>query len=258
MTRSILDLPMISGRYLFPQTRRVADAEMIDVGDAKLACFRRTVNFDGLTLVHFHGNGEAVADYVPDMAEKFADLGLNSFFVEYRGYGDSTGDARLVAMLGDGERAMKEAGIDPARTIAMGRSIGSLYAIELVSRVPSIAGLILESGIADPYERFLTKADVARSGFSEQEMLAETKLHFHHKKKLLKYSNPMLVMHTENDGIVDITHAERLHKWASSRQKRLVRFSRGDHNTIFATNQNDYLAAIATLAKTIESQSATQ
>ena len=44
---------------------------------------------DKITMVHFHGNGEAVADYIPDMAEVFADLGLNSLFVEYREYGGS-------------------------------------------------------------------------------------------------------------------------------------------------------------------------
>ena len=36
------------------------------------------------TLVHFHGNGEAVADYIPWMESELAALGLNSLFVEYR------------------------------------------------------------------------------------------------------------------------------------------------------------------------------
>ena len=54
---------------------------------------------DAFTMIHFHGNGEAVADYVPFMAYVFLDMGLNSLFVEYREYGTSTGKAQLVAKL---------------------------------------------------------------------------------------------------------------------------------------------------------------
>ena len=161
---SILDHPAISGRYLFPQPRYVDDPFMVEVAGAELACYRRIIDPDTLTIVHFHGNGEALADYIPDMAEVFADLGLNSLFVEYREYGGSTGEARLVAMLGDGEAAIKAAGLAPDKAIVFGRSIGSLYAIELVHRQPAIAGLILESGIADPSERFLKYADLTAAG----------------------------------------------------------------------------------------------
>ena len=47
------------------------------------------------------------------------------------------------------------------------------------------------------------------------------------KQKLAGYHNPLLVMHTEHDGLVDISHAERNYKWAASSQKRLLRFPLG-------------------------------
>ena len=156
----ILDDPAISGKYLFPQDRLVDDPFIVRIDDVELACYRKIVDPDALTMIHFHGNGEAVADYLPYLADWFAELRLNSLFVEYREYGGSTGKAQLVAMLGDGEAAMKTAGISPEKAIVFGRSIGSLYAIELAHRQPSIAGLIIESGIADPAERFLTYADL--------------------------------------------------------------------------------------------------
>jgi alpha-beta hydrolase superfamily lysophospholipase len=248
---SILNHPAISGQYLFPQPRCVDQPFMVDVGDAQLACCRRIIDPNQLTIVHFHGNGEAVADYVPDMADIFADLGLNSLFVEYRQYGGSTGQATLVSMLGDGEAAIKAAGLAPERVIAFGRSIGSLYAIELVHRQEAVAGLILESGIADASERFLTYADLTAAGVAESEVVAEVKRHFNHKKKLSQYQNPLLILHTENDGLIDISHAERNHKWAGSTQKRLVRFPLGNHNTIFGTNAKEYLVAIRTFSNAI-------
>ena len=252
-TNSILDHPAVSGRYLFPQQRCVSDPFMVDVGDVELACYRQIVDLDAFTIVHFHGNGESVADYVPDLSSMFAQIGLNSLFVEYREYGASTGKAQLAAMLGDGEAAMNAASLKPEKTIAFGRSIGSLYAIELAFRVPNVAGLILESGIADPSERFLTYADLEAEGINEADVVAETKRRFNHKKKLSGYCNPLLVLHTENDGLIDISHAERNHKWAGSTQKRLVRFPIGNHNTIFGANFKEYFGAVRNFVEGMQS-----
>lgn len=246
---SILDLPEVSGNYFFPQDRSVDEPFVVDVNGAQLNCYHRVVAHQNLTLMHFHGNGETVADYVPDMADELADLGLNSLFVEYRQYGGSTGKAHLVAMLGDGEAAFNAAGLVPEKTLVLGRSMGSLYAIELVHRLPRIAGLIIESGIADAAERFLKYADLTSAGIPEADVQAEVKRHFNHKRKLSGYKGPVLIMHTENDGLIDISHAERIYKWASGSEKRLLRFPRGNHNTILARNREEYLQAIDRLAK---------
>lgn len=247
--QNTLDSPAVSGCYLFPQSRLVDDPFMVEVDGIELASFRRVVDPERYTIVHFHGNGEAVADYVPDMADELAGLGFNSLFVEYREYGGSTGKAQLVAMLGDGEAAVAAAGIAPEKVIAFGRSIGSLYAIELVNRVPGIGGLILESGIADPAERFLTYADLAAAGINKAEVFSEVKRYFDHQKKLSGYRGPLLILHTEHDGLIDICHAERNYEWAAGPKKRLVRFSAGDHNSIIAWNRDEYFEAIANFVK---------
>ena len=110
---SILDHPAVSGCYLFPQDRFVKAPFLVNVPGAVLVCARNIIDPSWLTLVHFHGNGEAVADYVPWMAREFSALGLNSLFVEYREYGRSTGRAQLAAMLGDGEAVIAAAGLAP-------------------------------------------------------------------------------------------------------------------------------------------------
>jgi len=130
---SILDVPQVSGKYFFPQERSIDDPFVVEVPGARLNCFHRVVATDNITLVHFHGNGEAVADYVPDMADELADLNLNSLFVEYRQYGGSTGLAHLVAMLGDGEAVIAAADLVPEKMLVLGRSMGSLYALLYVT-----------------------------------------------------------------------------------------------------------------------------
>lgn len=246
---SILDLPQISGSYFFPQDRCVDEPLIVNVPGARLHCFHRVVAPQNLTLVHFHGNGEAVADYVPDMADELANLGLNSLFIEYRQYGGSTGEAHLVAMLGDGEAAIHAAGLVPERMLVLGRSMGSLYAIELAHRLPRIAGLIIESGIADAAERFLKYADLSAAGVTEAAVPAEVQRHFNHKRKLSDYRGPVLILHTERDGLIDISHAERNHRWAGGTEKQLVRFPQGNHNTILARNRVQYFQAISRLAR---------
>ncbi|HEY0982533.1 alpha/beta hydrolase [Schlesneria sp.] len=249
---SLLDLPAVSGCYLFPQSRTVRKAWMVPVDGAELACVHHVIDPARLTLIHFHGNGEAVADYVPWMAEELAAQGLNSLFVEYRGYGASTGEAQLVAMLGDGEAVMKAAGLTPERVIAFGRSIGSLYAIELVHRQPTTAGLILESGIAEPAERFLKYADLRGTELTPQDVMDEARRHFHHRQKLSGYRGPALLLHTVNDGMVEISHAERNLEWLAGDQKKLIRFSAGDHNRIMECNAQAYFDEIGEFVKLLE------
>jgi pimeloyl-ACP methyl ester carboxylesterase len=178
------------------------------------------------------------------MADVFEDMGLNQLFVEYRAYGGSSGEAKLVAMLADGEAVMQAAGIAPEQAVVFGRSIGSFYAIELAHRQPSVAGLIIESGIADPYERFLTYSNLESAGISESDVRAEVAKHFNHQSKLSGYTNPLLILHAENDRLIDMSHAERNEAWAGSKYKRLVRFPNGDHNTIFPANMNPYIATV--------------
>lgn len=248
---SILDRPAVSGCYLFPQPRVVADPFMVEVDGAELACYRNVIDPAAFTLVHFHGNGECVADYVPTMADVFESFGLNSLFVEYREYGASTGKAQLVTMLGDGDVVLNAAGLAPEKVIVFGRSIGSLYAIELAARQPNIAGLVIESGIADPSERFLTYADLRSAGLEKDDVLAEVERQFNHQRKLSDYVNPLLILHTENDGLIDISHAERNLEWAGSKQKKLVRFPHGNHNTIFRANLTEYLEAVRSFVELV-------
>ncbi|MDP7016965.1 MAG: alpha/beta hydrolase [Pirellulaceae bacterium] len=226
---------------------------MIDVGGAQLACHHHVSDPDNLTLVHFHGNGEVVADYVPGMVDELTRLGLNSLFVEYREYGDSTGTAQLVAMLGDGQRVLEAVGLQPGEVIVFGRSIGSLYAIELAHRHPDIGGMILESGIAAPGERFLAYADLRAAGIDEAEVMAEVKRHFDHRTKLWGYRQPLLIMHCEQDDLVDISHAERNHKWARG-YKLLRRFRDGNHNSIMMANYAEYFQSIKSFAKLVAAE----
>ena len=74
-------------------------------------------------------------------------------------------------------------------------------------------------------------------------MRAEVARHFNHQAKLASYTNPLLILHTEKDGLIDISHAERNLVWSASGRKQLVRFPMGNHNTTLPVNLREYLKA---------------
>lgn len=240
---SLLDRPEVSGQYFFPRRSRLPGAWWVETPEARLSCWLETVDPRRPTLIHFHGNGEVVGDYLPQLAEQFVDTGVNLLLAEYRGYGESTGRPAAVAMLDDVERIFERLGSPPERVIAFGRSIGSLYAVELARRVPTLAGLVLESGIADPFERFLLYADL-ESGVDTGELERETNRHFNQRAKLGAYVNPLLVMHTRDDTLIDMSHAERLYAWGGGEDKELVLFPEGGHNGILHENAGEYFASL--------------
>jgi len=170
-------------------------------------------------------------------------LGANLLLAEYRGYGMSEGEPALVAMLDDVPRIVDASGVPPRQIIFFGRSLGSLYALHGAALYPDAAGLIIESGLADPLERILVRIAPAEVGATLPELQAEIARHLDQRAKLAAFGGRVLVMHSRHDDLVAVDHAERLHAWAGE-PKQLLIFERGDHNTILAANQQAYFAAI--------------
>jgi alpha-beta hydrolase superfamily lysophospholipase len=244
MADSILDHPIISQRYFFPRACRIPSPLRIESGDARLACWFHRVDPEALTVVHFHGNGEVVGDYLGDFADRIAGMGCNLLLAEYRGYGMSTGEPQLGRMLEDVGPIVQATGSPPERLVLFGRSAGSLLALEAVSRLPEVAGLVIESGIADPLERLLLRLDPGELGLSADEFAAAVRDRLNHRRSIGAYRGPTLILHALHDDLVDVGNARRLASWAGG-PVTLKLFDRGDHNTVLTENEAGYFAAVA-------------
>jgi len=240
---SPFDHPIVSARYFFPRPGAPEDWVEVAVDGAVLACSYRVVDPARPTMLHFHGNGEIVADYVPALRGWFEALGVNVFFAEYRGYGGSTGTPKLAAMLDDVSAIAEATGVAPERLVVFARSVGSIYGIELASRLP-VAGLVLESGIADVLQRVSLRASAGELGVDPATLIAEAKRLFDHQAKLQAYKGRLLVMHAKHDDLVGVEHAEQNHAWSGSEDKTLVVLPRGDHNSIMFANPEAYGEAL--------------
>lgn len=245
---SLLDHPLLASRYFLPRRDAVSDPFIVTAADgtSRLACHRAAPFADALTVLHFHGNAEVVADYVPGIAVALNALGVNVVFAEYRGYGGSTGTPALGAMLDDAEAVFGALGLPPERIVPFGRSLGSLFAVEVAALHPTVAGLVIESGIADPLERTLLRVSPHDLGVSSEELEAAVRARFDQRAKLSAYGGPLLVLHAAGDSLIAPSHAERTFAWAGAprEDKELVLFERGDHGSIFSANRADYLARV--------------
>jgi fermentation-respiration switch protein FrsA (DUF1100 family) len=243
---TLLDHPLVSSRYFFPRREAFPHPYWVDAADgSKLACSYHEVNSAATTVVYFHGNGEVVADYLPGFPDWLTQAGYNVLLAEYRGYGMSTGQPALVGLLEDVPAIIRSLGIPDSHIVLFGRSIGSLYAVHGVSRHPQVAGVILESGIANITERFFMRVQPEELGMSKTTLVDELQRHFDYAAKLRGFQGRTLVLHTRHDELVHVHHAELLYT-AAPEPKALHIFDQGGHNDIFYRNRQAYMQLVET------------
>jgi len=246
MPGHLLDHPIISERYFFPRQQPIANPFVVTTPGGELHCYREAPHADAPTLLHFHGNGEVVDDWLADFSPSLIGAGFNVFFAEYRGYGGSTGRPALAGMLDDAVAIADATGVDPSKLFVYGRSVGSIYALHVASERP-VAGLIIESGIADVFQRLAIRMEPAELGVGEGELNEAVAGALDHEAKMRGYAGPVLVLHARGDHLVPVDHATDLSAWAGERG-RLVLFDQGDHNSIHYYNGGEILAAVAKFA----------
>jgi pimeloyl-ACP methyl ester carboxylesterase len=238
---SVLDHPVVSARYFWPRADAVPASARFVVptrdGD-ELHCARIGSGPDW--VLHFHGNGEVADDWLELLPPLFAAAGFSTVLVEYRGYGGSSGEPRLCGMLPDGEDVLRALGTT-GRVVAFGRSIGSLYAVELAARTP-LRGLVLDSGIHDLTERLLVRLAPRELGTDDASLRREVATWFDQGAKLGLHAGPTLLLHAEDDDMVHVRHAHR--NAAAARHPTLALFPQGGHNALFAANTTAYAEAL--------------
>lgn len=240
---SLLDHPIISQRYFFPREAPLTNTFWVNCGDARLACAYHEVDKEAPTLVHFHGNGEVVADYLDGFPELIGRMGCNCFLAEFRGYGGSTGTPQLGKMLEDVQRTVEAIGQPHHKLIFFGRSVGSLFAVKAIDLFPDAAGLILESAIADPTERLLLRVHPAELGTTSAGLEQAITEAMNTRQSMTRFTKPTLILHTRNDGLIDVSHAEQLARWSGGPVKLEI-FQQGNHNDIMFANGPRYFQLI--------------
>jgi pimeloyl-ACP methyl ester carboxylesterase len=195
-------------------------------------------------ILFFHGNGETVGDY--DFAGPLYNrLDLSLLAVDYRGYGQSSGEPSVTAMMQDAHIIFKDVRSwmkSENRTgplFVMGRSLGSACAIELASVFQDdIAGLIIESGFATTIPLLQTLGiNTASFGIEEKDC-------FMNVAKIERITKPTYILHARYDHLIPVVNAEILQAHSGARAKEFQVVPGADHNSIMAVTGDLYFEAI--------------
>ena len=138
----------------------------------------------------------------------------------------STGQPALASMLDDVSAIIRSLDLPERRIVLFGRSLGSLYAVHGVFRHPQVAGLILESGIANIAERFFLRVQSEELGMPRTAILEELQRHFDYAAKLTVFRARRACSIPGTTSMVHVYHAEMLYA-AAPEPKTLHIFDQG-------------------------------
>jgi len=203
---------------------RGAERVWLESGDARTEAWflpaRRDAQPSGALILYAHGNGELIDDWL-DAFETPRGWGVSALLVEFPGYGRSSGtpsEASLAAMMATAfDWALTRPGVDPARVIGWGRSLGG-GAVCALSRERTLAALVLES-------TFTSVRSLAQ-GLGLPRFLVRDPLDS--LVVIGSFPGPVLIVHGEQDNLIPVAHARALD--AAAKDSRLIVLPGCGHN----------------------------
>jgi alpha-beta hydrolase superfamily lysophospholipase len=236
----------------FTQCPKNAFDLFVAVGDnVSISCRFYTGNGEWPWILFFHGNGEVVSDY-DEISPFYHQKKMNLVVADYRGYGASTGTPTLADLVKDARVIFKEVREELLKRNlrkdlwVMGRSLGSIAALELASRYQEeLKGLIIESGFPSVVRiMFHLGLPVQVMGLEkiDQECL----------ERIKKIFLPTLIIHGDQDSLVPLENAEAIYQHLGTREKKLLIIPSATHNDIMLVGFKDYFNAIQRFIETTD------
>lgn len=189
------------------------------------------------TVLFFHGNAGNISHRLETLAI-FHRLGLNTFIIDYRGYGGSQGspdeNGTYQDALAAWEHLRQERGKKPEDILLFGRSLGGAVAAWLATQV-NPRGLILES-------TFTSLPDLGADHYWFLPVRWLSRYQYDTRARLSAVSAPVLIVHSRDDRIVSFHHAQNL--FATANPPKHFLELRGGHNEGFVVSRNTYVGGL--------------
>lgn len=188
-------------------------------------------------LLFFHGNAGNISQRLESL-KLFNQLGLDTLIFDYRGYGKSEGKITERGSYLDAEAAWRyltETRRIPAGNIVLfGRSLGAALAIYLAGGRQAKA-VIAESG-------FISIPELAAQIYPFLPARWISRFQYDSLNRIEKSTCPVLVIHSENDEIIPISHGRALFN-AAPQPKQFLQI-RGGHNDGFMQSVAVYVGGL--------------
>jgi fermentation-respiration switch protein FrsA (DUF1100 family) len=190
------------------------------------------------TVLFLHGNAGNISHRLDSIAI-FHELGLDTFIIDYRGYGQSEGKSSEEGTYRDAEAAWQylvtQRGKDPERIIMFGRSMGGGVAAWLATRHKA-AALIVESS-------FTSAVEMAAHLYPFMPVRLISRLQYPVADYVAKAECPVLIVHSRDDEIIPFAMGKALYE-AAPAPKAFIELA-GDHNNGFLLSRDHYREELA-------------
>ncbi len=202
-------------------------------------------------VLFFHGNGGNLSHRFEKL-NILRNLGVNTFIVSYRGYGQSEGKPNEAGTYADAQAAYTyltgTRAVPARRIVAYGESLGAAVAIDLAAKVP-VGGVIVE-------EAFTSVPDMAQRMFPFLPVRWLVRNRYDSLSKIAGIRAPLLAFHSRDDEVTAFVFGQRL--FAAAREpepkqsgdaarrpcgNRFVELT-GNHNDAFLTSVETYTTAL--------------
>jgi uncharacterized protein len=193
-------------------------------------------------VLFLHGNAGNIGDRVPHF-ELLVAAGLDVLAFDYRGYGRSSGRPSEQGTYADASAALAallvRPGVDPARVVYVGESLGGAIALALAVRSPP-AGLVLQS-------TFTSIRDMARLHYRivPRALVPDA---YPSLRLVPDVRARLLCLHGDRDEIVPLMYGEALFE-AARCEKELVVFPGVAHNDVITHAGERWAETIARFAQ---------
>ena len=202
-----------------------------------------------LTILFFHGNAGNISHRLETL-DILHRLGFNTFIIDYRGYGHSTGLPSEQGTYQDARSAWTYLTdvrqLPPQELILFGRSLGGGVAA-WIAKETNPGGLILES-------TFSSLPDMAAQVYPWFPVRLLAHIRYESKLHLPFLNCPVLIAHSEQDELIPFSHAQAL--FAAARHPKSLLRLRGGHNDGFLKSAETYEQGLATFLGELQPPSA--
>jgi uncharacterized protein len=194
------------------------------------------------TVVHFHGNGEDLADQA-SLVGALQSAGLGAYAVEYPGYGLAAGalldEPSVYATAEASLRHLVDLGVPRESIVLQGQSLGTGVAVEMARR-----GYGSRLVLISPYTSMVDMARRVAPFLPVRWLLRDR---YETEKKAALVALPALVIHGTADEVIPYRMGERIAEVLP--KSELVSVPDGGHNDLFTSDRVDVLATIVAFAR---------
>jgi fermentation-respiration switch protein FrsA (DUF1100 family) len=192
-------------------------------------------------LMVCHGDDECLSNWAPVQA-MLAHSGIGSFVFDYSGYGASSGRPSVRHLREDARaayRMFRAATPDATRHYVLGHSLGSGVLLDVAREfTPAPDGMIIASGFSS------ARAAAVQTGRVPARLAWLLPDPWNNAARLRRIGLPLMLVHSRDDQVLPLAHAERLAQAAANLQE-LVLFDGMPHDAaILADHMEAYWAPV--------------